>query len=111
MPRCASDRQASKAVLWGVCGVEAITTVWRIEATVFRTASPWQPLLIGGAVFVVGLIVAVMGFPQGGGGLSGAAVFIASLALAQRADLHVTRGDPPPQFVDPPRTPPLQRGA
>jgi hypothetical protein len=69
---------------------------------VFRTASPWQPLLIGVAVFVVGLWRS-WGFPR-------AAVFIATLAF-QRADLHVTRGDPPPQFVDPPRTPPLQRGA
>jgi hypothetical protein len=78
---------------------------------VFRTASPRQPLLIGVAILVVGFIVAVMGYPQGGGGLSGAAVFIAALALAQRADLHVTRGSPPPQFVDPTRTPPMQRGA
>jgi hypothetical protein len=78
---------------------------------VFRTASPWQPWLIGLAIFMVGLIIAVMGYAQGGGGLSGAAVFIATLASAQRADLHVTRGDPPPQFVDPTRTPPLQRGA
>jgi hypothetical protein len=78
---------------------------------VFRTASPWYPLLIGLAIFVVGLIVAVMGYPQGGGAISGAAIFLAALALAQRADLHVTRGNPPPQFVDATRTPPMQRGA
>ena len=38
-------------------------------------------------------------------------IFLAALALAQRADLHVTRGNPPPQFVDPTRPPPMQRGA
>jgi hypothetical protein len=55
----------------------------------FRTASPWQPWLIGLAIFVVGLIMARDRVPR-------AAVFVSALTLAQRAPPRHLRGSPTP---------------
>jgi hypothetical protein len=77
----------------------------------FPTLSPWPPLLIALAGIAVGLIAAAAGYPQWGGGVSGAVAFVAMVALGQRGGPGLTRADPPPQIVDPDRIPPMRRGA
>ena len=72
----------------------------------------WPPLLgIGLMALILGLVLTAANYPQWGGGLAGGAAFLLAAAAGQRFGAHLTRGDPPPQIVDPDRTPPMQRGA
>jgi hypothetical protein len=72
----------------------------------------WPPLLVIGLIaMILGVVLAAVNYPQWGGGLAGGAAFLLAAAAGQRLGPYVTRGDPPPQIVDPGRTPPMQRGA
>jgi hypothetical protein len=72
----------------------------------------WPQLLVIGLIAtLLGLVLAAVNYPQWGGGLAGGAAFLMAAAAGQRFGPGLTRGDPPPQIVDPGRTPPMQRGA
>jgi hypothetical protein len=77
----------------------------------FSTMSFWPLFLISAAAIAVGLIVTAVGYPQWGGGIAGGAAFFAAVGIGKRSGLGLTRGVPPPQMVDPDRTPPMRRGA
>jgi hypothetical protein len=72
----------------------------------------WPPLLVIGLILIIlGLVLAAVNYPQWGGGLAGGATFLLAAAAGQRFGSRLTRGAPPPQIVDPCRTPPMRRGA
>jgi hypothetical protein len=70
------------------------------------------PLPIALVLILVGVVLVAVGHPQWGGGLAGAAAFMLAATFGQQLwPGGRARGAPPPQMVDPGRTPPMRRGA